>query len=158
MGTYKQDSVRLLDELNGKYRLTVPPGLDALPAPADVINGSEEAESDRLVYEELRAAGESDDSITERLRWTASKLRKEIERETRLKQGAERLRQASIDDRHTQSQVNALLKQSNYKLNELQRDLQEVDTHILLSQGLPTASFPGKLAPLRLHVFPLTSD
>lgn len=145
--SYKQDSVRLLDDLNIKYRLKSPPDLEALPPlpvralPAD---SSDDAETDRQVYEELRTAGESDDAITQRLRWTADKLREEIERENRLKQGAEKLRLASLDDRHTQSQVNALLKQSNYKLNELKRDLQEVDTHILLSQGLPTSSFPGK--------------
>eukprot|EP00095_Tigriopus_kingsejongensis_P010801 maker-scaffold1931_size24754-snap-gene-0.10 protein:Tk10801 transcript:maker-scaffold1931_size24754-snap-gene-0.10-mRNA-1 annotation:"protein kinase n" len=70
-------------------------------------------------------------------------LRHEIRRELKIKEGAENLRKVATDKKSV-SDVNTIVKKSNSKLSELQQELQELESQILVSHqskhGTPNAS------------------
>lgn len=61
-------------------------------------------------------------------------IRREIRRELKIKEGAEKLREV-VTDRKSLSDVTDIVKKSNFKLTELQAELQELESHIILSHG-----------------------
>lgn len=61
-------------------------------------------------------------------------LRREIKKELKIKEGAENLRKVAKDKKSV-SDVNIIVKKSNCKLTELQMELQELESQILVSQG-----------------------
>jgi len=61
-------------------------------------------------------------------------IRREIRRELKIKEGAEKLREV-VTDRKSLSDVSDIVKKSNTKLGELQAELQELESHIILSHG-----------------------
>ena len=58
-------------------------------------------------------------------------------------EGAENLRKVATDKKSV-SNVNIIVKKSNSKLTELQQELQELESHILVSQGQSLNSSTGK--------------
>jgi len=66
-------------------------------------------------------------------------LRREIKKELKIKEGAENLRKVAKDKKSV-SDVNHIVKKSINKLSELQAELQELDSQLLVTQGnLPTS-------------------
>lgn len=67
-------------------------------------------------------------------------IRREIRKELKIKEGAEKLREVATD-RRSLSDVANILKKANIKLNELKTDLQELESQLLLSRGqsIPTS-------------------
>ncbi|XP_030766240.1 serine/threonine-protein kinase N isoform X2 [Sitophilus oryzae] len=61
-------------------------------------------------------------------------IRREIRKELKIKEGAEKLRGVSTD-RKSLSHVNTIVKNSNFKLTELKNELSELESQIILSQG-----------------------
>ena len=61
-------------------------------------------------------------------------LRQEIKKELKIMEGAENLRKVATDKKSV-SNVNVIVKKSNSKLTELQQELQELESQILVSQG-----------------------
>lgn len=61
-------------------------------------------------------------------------LRQEIKKELKIMEGAENLRRVATDKKSV-SNVNVIVKKSNSKLTELQQELQELESQILVSQG-----------------------
>lgn len=61
-------------------------------------------------------------------------IRKEIRKELKIKEGAEKLREVARD-RKSLSDVAHIVKKSNSKLSELQAELQELESQIILTQG-----------------------
>uniref|UniRef100_A0A0A9WH43 protein kinase C n=1 Tax=Lygus hesperus TaxID=30085 RepID=A0A0A9WH43_LYGHE len=61
-------------------------------------------------------------------------IRREIRKELKIKEGAEKLREAS-KDRKSLSDVAHIVKKSNSKLSELHAELQELESQIILTQG-----------------------
>ena len=61
-------------------------------------------------------------------------IRKEIRKELKIKEGAEKLREVA-KDRKSLSDVAHIVKKSNSKLNELQAELQELESQIILTKG-----------------------
>ena len=61
-------------------------------------------------------------------------LRQEIKKELKIMEGAENLRRVATDKKSV-SNVNVIVKKSNSKLTDLQRELQELESQILVSQG-----------------------
>ncbi|KAF4531924.1 hypothetical protein B566_EDAN000953 [Ephemera danica] len=88
-------------------------------------------------------------------------IRREIRKELKIKEGAEKLREVA-KDRRSQADVAALVKISNSRLAELQAELHELESQIILTQGragteppsTPVTSTPnglgGGLTPLYL--------
>ena len=73
-------------------------------------------------------------------------LRREIKKELKIKEGAENLRKVAKDKKSV-SDVNSIVKKSNSKLTELQHELQELDSQILVSsQKTPNSSLSGEFA------------
>eukprot|EP00094_Tigriopus_californicus_P003780 TCALIF_03636-PA protein Name:"Similar to Pkn Serine/threonine-protein kinase N (Drosophila melanogaster)" AED:0.17 eAED:0.17 QI:0/0.92/0.85/1/0.53/0.64/14/537/1195 len=70
-------------------------------------------------------------------------LRREIRKELKIKEGAENLRKVATDKKSV-SDVNTIVKKSNSKLTELQQELQELESQILVTHqsrhGTPNAS------------------
>uniref|UniRef100_A0A1B6CRT7 REM-1 domain-containing protein n=1 Tax=Clastoptera arizonana TaxID=38151 RepID=A0A1B6CRT7_9HEMI len=64
-------------------------------------------------------------------------IRKEIRKELKIKEGAEKLREVATD-RKSLSDVAHIVKKSNSKLGELQAELQELESQIILTQGQST--------------------
>ncbi|XP_033352779.1 serine/threonine-protein kinase N isoform X4 [Bombus vosnesenskii] len=63
-------------------------------------------------------------------------IRREIRKELKIKAGAEKLREVATD-RKALSDVATIVKKSNSKLNELQAELQQLESQIILTQGQP---------------------
>ncbi|XP_060535747.1 serine/threonine-protein kinase N isoform X4 [Cylas formicarius] len=66
-------------------------------------------------------------------------VRREIRKELKIKEGAEKLRGVSTD-RKSLSHVATIVKNSNFKLTELKNELSELESQIILSQGQTSPS------------------
>ncbi|CAG9584785.1 unnamed protein product [Danaus chrysippus] len=72
-------------------------------------------------------------------------IRREIRKELKIKEGAEKLREVATD-RRSLSDVANIVKKANLKLNELKSDLQELESQLLLSRGQSTPTSPQDLS------------
>uniref|UniRef100_A0A8C3G407 protein kinase C n=1 Tax=Cyclopterus lumpus TaxID=8103 RepID=A0A8C3G407_CYCLU len=101
-------------------------------------HGDEEDEDGGLsVLEQLdldQNSDFSDSSVQQLLDEHREKIRREIRRELKIKEGAENLRRATTDKRNAQ-QVESQLRSSNRKLDNLHAQLQELDAHIVCPQS-----------------------
>lgn len=70
-------------------------------------------------------------------------IRKEIRKELKIKEGAEKLRDAA-KDRKSLVDVAAAIKKSNSKLADLQADMQELESQIILTQCQGNAVINGQ--------------
>lgn len=61
-------------------------------------------------------------------------LKKEIRKEMKIKEGAEKLKEVTTDKK-SMSDVQSIVKKSNNKLKELQNDLQEINAYLLVSNS-----------------------
>ncbi len=73
----------------------------------------------------------SDSSVQQRLDEHRERIRREIRKELKIKEGAENLRRATTDKRNAQ-QVDSQLRSSKRKLEYLHTQLQELDAHIVV--------------------------
>nr|XP_014343829.1 PREDICTED: serine/threonine-protein kinase N1 [Latimeria chalumnae] len=73
----------------------------------------------------------SDTSVQQKLDETKEKIKREIRKELKIKEGTENLRKATTD-RKNLANVEVLLKNSNRKLDELHQQLQDLDAHIVV--------------------------
>ncbi|XP_075228681.1 serine/threonine-protein kinase N isoform X2 [Lycorma delicatula] len=69
-------------------------------------------------------------------------IRREIRKELKIKEGAEKLREVATD-RKSLSDVAHIVKKSNSKLGELQAELHELESQIILTQGQGTSPHPS---------------
>ncbi|XP_023945952.1 serine/threonine-protein kinase N [Bicyclus anynana] len=72
-------------------------------------------------------------------------IRREIRKELKIKEGAEKLREVATD-RKSLSDVANIVKKANLKLNELKSDLQDLESQLLLSRGQSTPTSPEDLS------------
>lgn len=72
-------------------------------------------------------------------------IRREIRKELKIKEGAEKLREVATD-RRSLADVANIVKKANIKLNELKSDLQELESQLLLSRGQSTPTSPVDLS------------
>uniref|UniRef100_A0A669F3I0 protein kinase C n=1 Tax=Oreochromis niloticus TaxID=8128 RepID=A0A669F3I0_ORENI len=107
---------------------------------------NESFDSDRLsVLQQLgldQNSDFSDSSVQQRLDEHREKIRREIRKELKIKEGAENLRRATTDKRNAQ-QVDSQLRSSKRKLESLQAQLQELDAHIVVKGCCPCDPSPG---------------
>jgi regulator of replication initiation timing len=61
-------------------------------------------------------------------------IRKEIRKELKIKEGAEKLKEVTTD-RKSLVELTGLVKKSKTKLSEMRAELQELDSQIILTQG-----------------------
>lgn len=73
-------------------------------------------------------------AITYKLEELKEHIRKEMRKELKIKEGAEKLRGVSTDKK-TLSDVASIVKKSNLRLNEMQADLHELESQIILTHG-----------------------
>ncbi|KAA8595005.1 hypothetical protein FQN60_012140, partial [Etheostoma spectabile] len=76
----------------------------------------------------------SDSSVQQLLDEQRERIRREIRKELKIKEGAENLRRATTDKRNAQ-QVDSQLRSSNRKLDNLHAQLQQLDAHIVVKGG-----------------------
>lgn len=82
-------------------------------------------------------------NIAQKLEELKEHIRREIRKELKIKEGAEKLREVTTD-RKSLAELTGLVKKSNSKLNEMQAELQELDSQIILTQAdLPLDNEPG---------------
>ncbi|XP_066436457.1 serine/threonine-protein kinase N3 isoform X2 [Eleutherodactylus coqui] len=74
-----------------------------------------------------------DPGFQQQLEDSREQLKREIQRELKIKEGAENLRKVSTDKKH-QSHVESQLKTSNRRLQELHRQLQELNGRIVIME------------------------
>ncbi|XP_072931864.1 serine/threonine-protein kinase N [Epargyreus clarus] len=72
-------------------------------------------------------------------------IRREIRKELKIKEGAEKLREVATD-RRSLADVANIVKKANIKLNELKSDLQELESQLILSRGQSTPTSPEDLS------------
>uniref|UniRef100_A0A3Q2QJC5 protein kinase C n=1 Tax=Fundulus heteroclitus TaxID=8078 RepID=A0A3Q2QJC5_FUNHE len=90
----------------------------------------------------------SDTSVQQRLDEHRERIRREIRKELKIKEGAENLRRAITDKRKGQ-QVDSQLRSSKRKLENLQTQLQELDAHIVVKgpdDNKDTIMSPGSVS------------
>lgn len=73
-------------------------------------------------------------NLPDRLEELKEAIRKEIRKELKIKEGAEKLREVA-KDRRALSDVASIVKKSNTKLAELKSELHELESQIILTQG-----------------------
>uniref|UniRef100_A0A672G399 protein kinase C n=1 Tax=Salarias fasciatus TaxID=181472 RepID=A0A672G399_SALFA len=78
----------------------------------------------------------SDSGVQQLLDEHRERIRREIRKELKIKEGAENLRRATTDKRNAQ-QVDSQLRSSKRKLEFLQAQLQELDAHIVVKAADP---------------------
>ena len=101
------------------------------------------ANSSLMLYERFGFEPDlSNDVIQQRLMEIQEQLRKKILTEMRLKEGAENLRKARKDKKSI-ADVNSLVKQANAKLEDLNQQLQEVNTYLLMTSTEVTDGSAG---------------
>ncbi|XP_037073894.1 serine/threonine-protein kinase N2-like [Pollicipes pollicipes] len=76
----------------------------------------------------------SDAALPQKLEELREYIKREIRKELKIKEGAEKLRTATSDKKSLQN-VSSIVKKANNKLQELQAELHELDSQILLTQG-----------------------
>uniref|UniRef100_A0A3Q1G595 protein kinase C n=1 Tax=Acanthochromis polyacanthus TaxID=80966 RepID=A0A3Q1G595_9TELE len=89
----------------------------------------------------------SDSSVQQRLDEHRERIRREIRKELKIKEGAENLRRATTDKRNAQ-QVDSQLRSSKRKLESLHTQLQELDAHIVVKgpdDNKDTCKSPGSV-------------
>lgn len=79
-------------------------------------------------------------------------IRREIRKELKIKEGAEKLREVA-KDRRSQSNVAVLVKKSNSKIAELKSELQELESQILLTSAntAVNSNGQGEFYPMKIH-------
>ncbi|CAH1101945.1 unnamed protein product [Psylliodes chrysocephalus] len=92
-----------------------------------------------VIYELSHKYGIPTDNLTDtqlpsKLEELKEIIRREIRKELKIKEGAEKLRGVSTD-RKSLSHVATIVKNSNFKLTELKNELSELESQIILSQG-----------------------
>lgn len=73
----------------------------------------------------------SDSGVQQRLEEQRERIRREIRKELKIKEGAENLRRA-ISDKRNAHQVENQLRSSKRRLDALHTQLQELDAHIMV--------------------------
>lgn len=73
-------------------------------------------------------------NLPDRLEELKEAIRKEIRKELKIKEGAEKLREVATD-RRALSDVASIVKKSNSKLQELKSELHELESQIILTQA-----------------------
>uniref|UniRef100_A0A6Q2WXM9 protein kinase C n=1 Tax=Esox lucius TaxID=8010 RepID=A0A6Q2WXM9_ESOLU len=102
--------------------------------------GDTEASSDPgglSVLEQLgldQSSDFSDTSVQQHLDEERDRIRREIRKELKIKEGAENLRRATTDKKNVQ-QVDSQLRSSSRKLDNLHAQLQELDAYIVVKGG-----------------------
>ncbi|XP_032443127.1 serine/threonine-protein kinase N1-like isoform X1 [Xiphophorus hellerii] len=90
----------------------------------------------------------SDSSVQQRLDEHRERIRREIRKELKIKEGAENLRRAITDKRKGQ-QVDSQLRSSKRKVDSLQAQLRELDAHIVVKgpdDHQETTKSPGSVS------------
>uniref|UniRef100_A0A8D3CZQ7 protein kinase C n=1 Tax=Scophthalmus maximus TaxID=52904 RepID=A0A8D3CZQ7_SCOMX len=95
----------------------------------------------------------SDSSVQQRLDEHRERIRREIRKELKIKEGAENLRRATTDKRNAQ-QVDSQLRSSKRQLQSLHDQLQELDAHIVVKgpdDNKDTPQSPGSVSRTSAH-------
>lgn len=91
----------------------------------------------------------SEPSLQRQLEELKRKLKEDMRKELKIKEGAENLRKATTD-RKSLAHVNSIVKKANSRLNDLQRQLSDLTADILVTQGHPS---PKSVQPLTTDSF-----
>ncbi|GLV45639.1 Protein kinase N [Carabus blaptoides fortunei] len=99
-----------------------------------------------VLYELSHKYGLSTDSVPEsslpfKLEELKEMIRREIRKELKIKEGAEKLREVATD-RKSLSHVATIVKNANSKLAELKSELSELESQIILTQGHSAPTTP----------------
>ncbi|XP_066991906.2 serine/threonine-protein kinase N isoform X2 [Anabrus simplex] len=89
----------------------------------------------------LQTENVPDNLLPSKLEELKEHIRREIRKELKIKEGAEKLREVA-KDRRSLADVATIVKKANYKLAELQAELQELESQIILTQGQGTPATP----------------
>ncbi|XP_036916810.1 serine/threonine-protein kinase N2 isoform X2 [Sturnira hondurensis] len=84
----------------------------------------------------------SDTMVQQRLDDIKDRIKREIRKELKIKEGAENLRKVTTDKKSL-AYVDNILKKSNKKLEELHHKLQELNAHIVVSDPEDVTDCPG---------------
>ncbi|XP_054715930.1 serine/threonine-protein kinase N-like [Uloborus diversus] len=76
----------------------------------------------------------ADVSLPPKLEDLKRRLKEEIRKELKIKEGAENLRKATTDKKSL-ANINSIVKKANLKLHELQQELQDLNAYMLVMQG-----------------------
>ncbi|XP_054918010.1 serine/threonine-protein kinase N2 isoform X1 [Dermacentor andersoni] len=93
--------------------------------------------------------GGNEPSLQRQLEELKRKLKEDMRKELKIKEGAENLRKATTD-RKSLAHVNSIVKKANSRLNDLQRQLSDLTADILVTQGHPS---PEGVQPLSTESF-----
>jgi protein kinase N len=75
--------------------------------------------------------GDGSQGLQSKLEQLKELIRREVRKELKIKEGAEKLREVTTD-RRSLVELTGLVKKSNSKLQEMQSELQELESQIIL--------------------------
>jgi len=83
--------------------------------------------------------------VQRRLKEEEERIRREIQKELKIKQGAENLRRATVRKTSGKSDIGAEIKRSNARLEDLNDELEEIRTfQLMTSDGSTSFSTPAR--------------
>lgn len=88
----------------------------------------------------------SSDAVQEKLKELEEQIKREIQKELKMKEGAENMRravQAGGGDRKSRSNVDSVIRKAKDRLEELNQDLSDVRTYVIMVGGKPTSKPDG---------------
>jgi len=95
----------------------------------------------------------SNDVIQDKLKELEEQIKRKMLTEMRIKEGAENMRKAT-DDKKSLAHVNAIVKQANSKLEDLNIELQDVRTYLLTASGDVMSGTCGRRNSMyRLYIY-----
>jgi len=93
---------------------------------------------ERFGFSRTRPAEEVRDELKDR----EHKLRKSIQMELKMKEGAEAMRRA-YGDRRSAANVGSVIKDSATRFDELSQELQDVQTFLLMMEDVSSSAVPS---------------
>ncbi|KAK8770300.1 hypothetical protein V5799_013237, partial [Amblyomma americanum] len=99
------------------------------------------------------SSSSNEPSLQRQLEELKRKLKEDMRKELKIKEGAENLRKATTD-RKSLAHVNSIVKKANSRLNDLQRQLSDLTADILVTQGHPSpqGKIPEVMSPVELQI------
>ena len=99
----------------------------------------------QLFTEKYNLTGLTPSDIQKRLREEEERVRREIQKELKIKEGAEKMRRAATERKSTKVHMSAEIKKSVSRLDELNQELSDLRTYQLMTEdGSSAFSTPAR--------------
>ena len=98
-----------------------------------------------MLSDRYNLTGLSSSEIQKRLKEEEERVRREIQKELKIKEGVEKMRRAATERKSKKVHISAEIKKTVSRLDELNLELNDLRTYQLMTEdGISTFSLPSK--------------